>query len=162
MHHVPSNRVQHEFTQTNVASPEKVFPLLCPVREAEWLPGWQYRLICSASGVAEDGCVFVTPNEDSSETVWTVTEYDAANFRIGFVWVNPGVATARIRIKLAGTPEGTTKAFIQYAYTGLSLAGNRAVERYDREWFTSKMQSWETAINHYLRTGAIIRAAGAQ
>ena len=31
------NRVVHEFTQTNPAAPEKVFPLLCPVREADWL-----------------------------------------------------------------------------------------------------------------------------
>jgi hypothetical protein len=39
------NRVVHEFTQTNPAAPEKVFPLLCPVREGDWLPGWKYRLI---------------------------------------------------------------------------------------------------------------------
>jgi hypothetical protein len=31
------NRVVHEFTQTNPAAPEKVFPLLCPVREGDWL-----------------------------------------------------------------------------------------------------------------------------
>ena len=38
------NRVVHEFTQTNSAAPEKVFPLLCPVREDDWLPGWKYQL----------------------------------------------------------------------------------------------------------------------
>jgi hypothetical protein len=38
-------RITHEYTQNNVAPPEKVFPLLCPVREADWVPGWQYRLI---------------------------------------------------------------------------------------------------------------------
>ena len=34
------NRVVHEFIQTNPAAPERVFPLLCPVREADWLPGF--------------------------------------------------------------------------------------------------------------------------
>ena len=53
-------RVAHEYTQTNPASPEKVFPLLCPVREADWIPGWRYKLIYSESGVAELGCIFTT------------------------------------------------------------------------------------------------------
>jgi hypothetical protein len=42
-----SYRIAYEYTQTNPATPDKVFPLLCPVREADWLPGWQYRLIYS-------------------------------------------------------------------------------------------------------------------
>ena len=31
-------RVTREYIQTNCAPPERVFPLLCPVREAEWVP----------------------------------------------------------------------------------------------------------------------------
>jgi hypothetical protein len=78
------NRVVHEFTQTNPAAPEKVFPLLCPVREGDWLLGWKYRLIYSDSGVAELGCVFTTPNPPgsaapdraSAKTTWIVTLSD--------------------------------------------------------------------------------------
>src|SRR2546427_13050450 len=40
-----ARRVTHEYTQTNDAPPEIVFPLLCPVREADWVPGWQYKMI---------------------------------------------------------------------------------------------------------------------
>jgi len=154
-----AKRITHEYVQTNSASPERVFPLLCPVREADWVPGWQYRLIHSESGFAEPGCVFVTPNPDGTETVWVVTEYDPSVFRIAFVWVDPGVATAHIRICLE--PEGTaqTKANIHYTYTGLSVAGNTELERYDKNWFRKKMTSWEAAINHYLRTGRRIEAA---
>jgi hypothetical protein len=47
-----ARRVSCEYTQTNDASPEIVFPLLCPVREAEWVPDWKYRMIYSQSGVA--------------------------------------------------------------------------------------------------------------
>ncbi len=155
-----AQRVIHEYTQTNSAPPEKVFPLLCPVREAEWVPGWQYRMIYSQSGVAEAGCVFATPNDDGSETVWMVTDYDPSAFRIAFAWVNPGLVAAQIRIVLTRKPQGTTEALIRYTYTGLSPAGNKEIERYDREWFQHKMRSWETAINHYLRTGKIISAPG--
>ena len=79
-----AKRVSHEYTQANDAPPEKVFPLLCPVREADWVPGWQYRLIYSGSGLAEDGCVFSTPNDAGPETVWMVTHYDPTAFRIAF------------------------------------------------------------------------------
>ncbi len=155
-------RVTHEYTQSNVAPPEKVFPLLCPVREADWVPGWQYRLIYSQSGVAEYGCVFVTPNEDATETTWMVTDYDPANFRIAFAWVNPGLVAAQIRISLSRNSGALdhTSAVIRYTYTGLSTEGNGEVERYDQKWFEHKMQSWEAAINHYLRSGKRIDAAG--
>ena len=149
-------RVTHEYTQTNYAPPETVFPLLCPVREADWVPGWRYRLIYSHSGFAEAGCVFIT-EENQSETTWIVTEYDPIAFRIAFVWVKPGEVTAQIRVSLEPSAAGT-KALIRYTYTALSLAGNQEVERFDDNWFRHKMQSWEAAINHYLRTGKRIDA----
>ena len=152
-------RVTHEYTQTNSDRPEKVFPLLCPVREADWVPGWQYRLIYSQSGVAEAGCVFTTPNEDGSEIIWLVTEYDPAALKIAFVWVNAELVAAQISIRLEAKSAGETVAHIRYIYTGLSEQGNREVERYDAAWFCHKMQTWETAINHYLRTGKRIDAA---
>jgi len=152
-----ARRVTHQFTQTNVAPPETVFPLLCPVREADWVPGWQYRLIYSKSGVAEAGCVFIT-EENRRETTWIVTEYDPAAFRIAFVWVDPGMVAAQIRIRLE-PGGGATTAPIQYTYTALSPKGNREVERFTETWFRQKMQSWEAAINHYLTTGKLIDAA---
>ena len=154
-----ARRVTHEYTQTNDAPPEIVFPLLCPVREADWVPGWQYKMIYSKSGVAEAGCVFTTPNGDGTETTWLVTQYDPATFRIAFSWVKPGQVAAQIAISLNKNPEGNTTALIRYAYTGLSATGNQEVERYDQKWFEHKMKGWEAAINHYLRTGKAISTA---
>lgn len=152
-------RVSHEYTQTNDAPPEKVFPLLCPVREADWVPGWEYRLIYSESGAAEDGCVFSTPNDFGPETIWMVTHYDPGAYTIAYAWVEPGMVATQLRISLAPAPGGKTSARIHYFYTGLSAAGNATLERYTAEWFRKKMQSWEAAINHYLRTGKLISAA---
>jgi hypothetical protein len=155
------NRVVHEFTQINPAAPGKVFPLLCPVLEADWLPGWQYCLIYSDSGVAELGCVFTTPNPPGSavpdrvaaETTWIVTDYDPAAFRIGYLWIDPGRIITELRIQLTPSGQNATRTHIRYRYTGLSLEGNRDLEHYDQKWFESKIQNWETAINHYLRAG---------
>jgi hypothetical protein len=153
-----AKRVSHEYTQTNDAPPEKVFPLLCPVREADWVPGWQFRLIYSGSGLAEDGCVFSTPNDAGPETLWMVTHYDPTALMIAFAWIEPGMIATQIRIVLGPAPGGKTRARIRYLYTGLSAAGNARLERYTPEWFRKKMQGWERAINHHLRTGNLILA----
>jgi hypothetical protein len=152
-------RVTHHYVQTNISSPETVFPLLCPVAEAKWVPGWQYRLIYSQSGLVELGCVFTTHNEDGTESTWVTTEYDPAKFCVGFVWVNPGLMAAQIQIELYPKQEAKTEARIRYSYTGLSQEGNRELERYTEAWFREKMEGWEAAINHYLQTGRLIGAA---
>ena len=171
MNSFKSHRVAHEYVQTNPASPEIVFPLLCPVREADWIPGWRYRLIYSESGVAELGCVFTTedpPVESSKyslrlqerqgnapETTWICTEYDPAAFRIAYVWIKPGLVVTEIWIQLSADG-GVTRSHIRFRYTGLSPEGNRLVESYDRDWFAEKMRGWERAINHYLTAGQMI------
>jgi len=159
-----SARVTHQFTQTNPASPDRVFPLLCPVREADWIPGWRHRLIYSDSGVAELGCVFTTPNflkrqahnPAAPEITWITTDYDPAEFRIAYVWFSPGDVIAELRIQLSPAGKEATHSHITFRYTGLSEEGNREVESYDRAWFESRMKGWETNINHYLETGALI------
>ena len=155
-----AKRVGHEYIQTNVAPPEKVFPLLCPVREADWVPGWEYRLIYSESGVAEDGCVFFTPDDAGPDTIWMVTHYDPTGLTISYAWVQPDMIATQLRISLAPAPGGKTTSHIRYLYTGLSPAGNAVLERYTTEWFQIKMRSWETAINHFLRNGSLIPATG--
>ena len=151
-----SNRVAHEYIQTNPAAPEKVFPLLCPVREGDWLPGWQYHLIYSDSGIAELGCVFTTPNPPgaaNANTTWIVTGYDPANFRIAFVWIDPDRMMTEIAIQLVSADAGATHSKIRYRYTALSEEGNRELKTYDRKWFEAKMKNWETTINYFLQTG---------
>ncbi len=153
-------RVTHSFVQVNDATPEKVFPLLCPVREAEWVPGWQYRMVYSCSGVAELDCVFVTPEQDGGETIWQCTEYDPEGFAIVFAWVRPEVMTAQIRIRLEARTDGKCDTHITYSYTALSEHGAAEVRRMNQAWFEQKMKSWQTAINHYLHTGKLIDAGG--
>jgi hypothetical protein len=88
-----------------------------------------------------------------------VTHYDPTAFRIAFAWIEPGMIATQIKIALGLSPGGKTSARIRYLYTGLSPAGNAVLDRYTTEWFRSKMQSWETAINYFLRNGTLIQAA---
>jgi hypothetical protein len=114
-----SFRVAHEYTQIHPASPERVFPLLCPVREAAWIPDWRYRLIYSDSGIAELGCIFTTSsktasvpesskgqNSPAAETTWICVDYDPAAFRIAYVWIDPGRVATELRIQLEAANDG--------------------------------------------------------
>lgn len=146
-------RISHEFEQTNVAPPTEVFPLLCPVEEAKWVPGWRYRLIYSKSGLAEPGCVFTTPNEDGNDSTWVCTHLDSSTFRVGYVWVRPQFMTARLEIRLEPLGSTQTRALIRYEYTALSDAGANELRKMDETWFVQKMEGWQEAVNHYLQTG---------
>ena len=151
-------RISHEFEQTNAAPPTEVFPLLCPVEEAKWVPGWNYRLIYSKSGFAEPGCVFTTPNEDGTDSTWVCTHHDGSSFSVGYVWVRPEFMTARLEIKLEPLGGTQTRAWIRYEYTALSDDGANELRKMDQSWFLAKMKGWEAAINHFLQTGTMLRA----
>ncbi len=96
------------FTQSNTGSIEEVFPLLCPVREKDWLDGWDYRMIYSSSGLIEKDCVFTTLHHGKFETVWHVTQYDKVNYKIEFLRVTPSENVVKINIHLERVNEQQT------------------------------------------------------
>ena len=153
---IPPKRVSRSYTQSLVAPPEAVFPLLCPVREAEWLADWDPLFVASTSGVAEEGCVFVTPSEPA-DTIWYITDYEPENGFIAFVRVTPGLTACRLSIRLAAAPKGAT-ARITYAHTSLGEKGDAFVDGFSEAAFTDFMQAWERRINHYLSTGLCLAA----
>ena len=141
-------------TQTLSGTPDRVFPLLCPVREYEWLENWDCGLIYTRSGVAELDCVFTTafPGEGGKET-WVVSEYEP-NRKIAFVRFNP-LRTIRYTITLEAAAEGT-KAVWEQVITGLNEEGNEWVHANSDEKFESMIRRLESQINYFLTTGRML------
>jgi hypothetical protein len=148
----PPVRAKHTYTQTLAGPPEAVFPLLCPVREAEWVDGWEPKLVISASGVAELDCVFIMPDQPS-DSIWVVTQWDPQTHFIEFIKVMPGLAVGRIKIRLRSGEANQALADISYAYTALSEAGEHFIKHFTEEYYTTFMQAWEAELNHFLTTG---------
>ena len=142
-------RVERRYVQTLGAPPEAVFPLLCPVREKEWVDGWDPGVVYSESGFAENDCVFLT-GESGAESVWVVTYYDREQFRIEMVKVTPGTTAGRIRIALERDGENGSKAHISYMYTALGEGGEAFIKGYTEEFFEEFMTYWESSLNEYL------------
>jgi hypothetical protein len=118
MHSAPLFHAVLETAMPLQAPPERVFPLLCPVREALWIPGWSAEILHSASGVAELGCVFRTRDEEGRERVWTVSRYEPEAGRIQFVQFVAGLAVIRLDIALAPA-SGGCRAHWTYTVMGL-------------------------------------------
>ncbi len=70
------NRVTRTLGQRLAAEPAEVCALLCPVREADWIGGWDPIVVFSRSGVAEPDCVFVT-EASPDNAVCYITRHEA-------------------------------------------------------------------------------------
>jgi len=152
-------RVSRSFTQHLCASADQVFPLLCPVREGEWVKDWRPKLVISESGVAEPGCIFVTPGIPE-DALWLMTVHDPVDHRLEILKIIPGMVIGTINVALAADGESACTADITYAYTALSEHGKRALKEFTKEHFKGFMKTWESELNHFLRTGEKLVASG--
>ena len=146
-------RVRRTYTQALNAAPKAVFPLLCPVREVEWVKGWDPLMVIAESGLVEDGCVFVMPDQPA-DSVWVVTLWDPEVHEVEFVKVTPGLAVGRIHISLQRTGESgnATAAEVSYEYTELSEAGEEFVRGFTEAHYEAFMKEWESELNSFLET----------
>ncbi len=142
-------RVTRSYVQKIRAHPAKVFALLCPVREAEWVKGWDPLVVYTRSGLAETECVFLT-GDDDPDAVWVITRYDREQYALEIIKVTPWATVAKINISLTKNAEEGTDAEVTYSYTALSDAGKEFVDSYTEEYFTAFMRHWEAALNDYL------------
>jgi hypothetical protein len=143
-------RVARKYVQKLRAKPAAVFPLLCPVREKEWIEGWDPLTVYTSSGFAERDCVFTT-GDVTPETIWVMTVCDLARLRIEIVKVTPGMTVGRLNISLSDDEAtGGTAAEVVYLYTALSKQGEGFVRGYSEEYFTEFMEYWERQLNALL------------
>ena len=148
-----AKRVARTFAHTVGAPAADVFPLLCPVIEYKWLEGWQCELVYSASGVAEENCIFITDFPDTGHQVWTVSRYEPPR-RVEFVTSSRDLATRLdIRIEERG---GRTALTWTRLYTGLNASGNELADLHDEEWNQQLGARLHAAITHYLETGEML------
>jgi hypothetical protein len=149
------NRATRTYRQKLSAPPARVFPLLCPVREAEWAEGWMPELVISSSGVAERDCVFITPDEPAN-AIWYVTRHEPERWFVEMLKIVPGLTACRLQIQLSPNGEECF-ADITYSHTSLGPAGDKFVAGFTAEYYQKFMQVWETLLNEFLKRDAPIR-----
>ncbi len=127
-----------------------VFPLLCPVREAEYLSDWQAEILYSKSGVAEEGCIFRTPNPGGEPSIWTIRVHDEAAGLIEFVIVTPESRVSILVVELCDADHGTTDVRFTYTHTAIADPGRAFIAEFTEERFLEKMTGFEDSLNEFL------------
>lgn len=127
-----------------------VFPLLCPVREHDWIEGWSAQTLYSESGVAEKNGVFLARYPDHSEALFFVTRHDAQAGAVEFVVLRPGLYVEKLDLALTDHGDGTTTVGWTRTYTGLTEAGNQYIQRHVDQDFETRMQGLHRSLQSYL------------
>jgi hypothetical protein len=137
-----ATRRELQFTHRVAAPRAVVFPLLCPVREHEWIADWRADVIHSRSGLAEPDGVFVAhsrgPDHEPRDAVFVTTRHDPEAAIVEYV-IFAGEHVERLHIALADAPEGGTILTWTRIYTGLSERGNAFIEAFAGEPFQRRM-----------------------
>jgi hypothetical protein len=152
------NRATRSYTQRLVAEPSVVFPLLCPVREADWIDGWDPVSVASRSGAAEADCVFVTAAAPDN-AVWYITRHEPGNGFVEMIKITPRVTACRLTIQLRPAGAGS-EALVTYTHTSLGPEGDAFVASFTEDYYGQLMKNWEMRLNHYLLHGTAMRGTG--
>lgn len=128
-------------------APEKVFPLLCPEREYEWIPTWDCEIVYTESGVAEHDCIFTTQFPGDVKETWYVDRYEP-NSIIQFIKISDRMAT-RYTITLKECEGGTELVWAQ-TLTALNEKGNELLENFSDEAFFNRIGNLEKLLKSYL------------
>ena len=126
----------------------RVFPLLCPKREEEWIPGWECETLSSSTGYNEEGAVFRTTRPYGTELYWTTLRYDLAQGSVGFIIIAPGLFLFRFNIRVTG--QGPLAITFEQTFTAISERGNAMIEAYSADDFAARMRVLESFMNRHL------------
>jgi len=150
-------RLTKNYEMQVTGSCEQVFPLLCPVREHEWVPYWSCNIVYSKSGRAEAGCVFETDFPDRGHMTWVVTKYDPPK-EIQYTVFTSESHVWNLEIFLKPTDAAETHLLWRHTFTGLTREGNRFLAEYTDEEHRLRLSSLERALVHFVNTGTMIEA----
>jgi hypothetical protein len=147
-------RAVRTYTQTLTGNPSQVFPLLCPVREADWIDGWDPVRVLSHSGVAETDCVFVTAAQPQN-AIWCITRHEPNRF-VEMIKITPEFTACKLTIAVRASGSGS-QATITYMHTSLGPDGDAFVDSFTEKYYEKFMRDWEARMNHYLKEGTALR-----
>jgi hypothetical protein len=158
MEQFKAQRYVHSGSAAVAAPPDAVFPLLCPIREYEWIDGWSCRLIYSDSGFVEEGCVFETRLPGEGPTVWVTTRHDPDGRSLEFIRITPGVKVVKMELQVDGKGVDT-QLWIRYTLTALSEAGNALVDELTASGgraLAANTRKLGRLLDHFLSTGTAL------
>ena len=130
-----------------------IFPLLCPSRECDWIPGWTSELIYTDSGYIQEDCVFRTDDTNGfGPGVWVCCRHEKDR-KAEFVRFVEHLLF-QLRITLTPVGDGATRVEWRILLTGLDTEGNGQLEALPD--LAARFEGAIDALVHYLDTGEMV------
>ncbi|MCE1164176.1 MAG: hypothetical protein LWX07_02100 [Bacteroidetes bacterium] len=129
---------------------EKIFPLLCPKLEEEWIPGWECEVLYSLSGFNEKGGIFRTTKPYNTGLLWYTNEFSLEKGKVEFVIFagNKFILEYDIEVEEV-TKEQCRITFTQH-FKEISEEGAALIISYKQDDFQSKLDVLGGLIEKYL------------
>jgi hypothetical protein len=139
------------------APPDRVFPLLCPQREHDWIPTWRAQIVHSHSGFAELDCVFTTDSPHDGHRTWVCTRFEpsrvveyAAFSSLGYVM--------HLAIELVPIRDVATNVSWSRRFIASNDQGRKWMEALTPEGLAGATRGLAQLLEHFLRTGSMLKA----
>lgn len=129
------------------APPADAFIFFTPEGEKRWVAGWEPEYLHPAEGALQEGLTFRT-RHGGEETLWLVSRLHGAT-EVDYVRVTPGSRIGIVSIRLATAGAAASDVTVRYRLTGLSPAGDAAVEAFAAA-FDQYLRTWEHLIGALL------------
>ena len=150
-----SKRKRQRFPVTLETTVEELFPLFCPTREADWVPGWDCELVYTDSGYAEEDCIFKTDKSNAvGDGVWVFVGFEANRY-VEFVRVREDMVS-HARVTVTDNKDGTVTAAWDVVNTGLTEKGNEEIDKMVEEG-DPHGGALDKILDHYLKKGKAIK-----
>jgi hypothetical protein len=146
------------------APAEKVFPLICPVAEYDWIENWDCVMIFLKSGRNEEGCIFTEQITGPVifgapvPATWVTNRYDPENHHIQFVIFARDSAVIRYDFRLKRLGKAKTCAEMDFEFTAMSKEVITPDEEAIREKLLVTITFISKSLKHYCETGEMLKA----
>ena len=147
-------RKVQEYERLFAASPEKLFPLLCPARETDWIPGWTCDLVYTTTGYVQPDCVFTTGADNPfGAGTWVIYDHEMGE-RLQLVMTSDDLVL-QMRIAVSPASGGDSRGRWTLTTTGLTPKGNTVIEALPDQ--DPRFIALLDCLEHYLNTGEMPR-----
>lgn len=136
--------------------PERIFPLLCPVREYEWIEHWKCELLFTESGFNEMGCIFKTDFPEFGEETWVTSRYEPTKY-VEFV----RTSADKVLLYSIALDESANQTNLTWSLKliGTTGKGNRWIKSYNPDEFRNMIGLLEKKLDYYLTHGEMYHEA---
>ena len=145
------------------ASPQQIYPLLCPIQEYKWIDKWQCEMVYSDSGVIENNCIFKEERTGpllfglKVPTYWIVSLYDPENFRIQFVLFTGDMIVSKLDVEVKDLGNGVSSIKWSFTITSLNKEANRYIDANTKNKADIYLTVLSKSLKHYCETGKMLR-----